>query len=216
MSHLDYSKRRPMRETLSAFIGKEIENNSQVIGKAWPCSILSVQTDSNNKTVPIVTVQFEINSQFPLPKITIPAIGTQHIRTPLRAGAFGIAISADVFIGNVSGLGENFTTMADTGNLAAMFFIPIGNADWKTFDKDSVVLYSIATGAMVMVNQSQVILLSGSSSVTVSPSGIAINGNVTVTGTITATGDITGNGTSLHTHKHGGVQTGGGTTGSPI
>ena len=34
-------------------------------------------------------------------------------------------------------------------------------------------------------------------------------------GTITATGDITGAGKSLSTHTHGGVQTGGGNTGTP-
>lgn len=44
----------------------------------------------------------------------------------------------------------------------------------------------------------------------------AFAGNVTTPGSITATGDISGNGTSLHTHKHGGVTTGAGQTGSPV
>lgn len=41
-------------------------------------------------------------------------------------------------------------------------------------------------------------------------------GNAVFGGSITATGDVTGNGTSLHTHKHGGVQTGSGQTGTPV
>lgn len=40
-------------------------------------------------------------------------------------------------------------------------------------------------------------------------------GNATFGGTITATGEVTGNGIHLSTHKHGGVQTGSGNTGTP-
>ena len=45
---------------------------------------------------------------------------------------------------------------------------------------------------------------------------IELDGPVTATSTIVATGDVTGQGTSLHTHKHGGVTTGGGQTGVPV
>lgn len=45
---------------------------------------------------------------------------------------------------------------------------------------------------------------------------VSIEGDVSVTGAIEASGDVTGNGTSLHTHKHGGVQAGGGETGAPV
>lgn len=47
-------------------------------------------------------------------------------------------------------------------------------------------------------------------------SGTASGGNATFGGTVTATGDVVGSGTSLHTHVHGGVQTGGGNTGVPV
>lgn len=42
-----------------------------------------------------------------------------------------------------------------------------------------------------------------------------LGGNATFGGTITATGEVTGNGIHLSTHKHGGVQTGSGNTGTP-
>ena len=42
-----------------------------------------------------------------------------------------------------------------------------------------------------------------------------INGNLVINGTITATGEITGNSIPLSTHKHTGVQTGSGTSGTP-
>jgi hypothetical protein len=41
-------------------------------------------------------------------------------------------------------------------------------------------------------------------------------GNATMAGSLTVTGDVTAEGTSVHTHKHGGVQTGGGQTGVPV
>ena len=44
---------------------------------------------------------------------------------------------------------------------------------------------------------------------------IVQDGSTQLTGTITSAGDITGAGISLSTHTHGGVQTGGGSTGAP-
>ena len=41
-------------------------------------------------------------------------------------------------------------------------------------------------------------------------------GNAQFAGSVTVTGDVTANGTSVHTHKHGGVTTGSGQTGNPI
>lgn len=50
----------------------------------------------------------------------------------------------------------------------------------------------------------------GSVYLAVTPGGIEIRGNVTVTG-----GDVTADGISLKTHRHGGVQSGAGSTGTP-
>jgi len=52
------------------------------------------------------------------------------------------------------------------------------------------------------------------------PSGTVLalsnDGNVRITGNLIVSGDVTGTGTSLHTHKHSGVSTGAGQTGSPV
>ena len=45
---------------------------------------------------------------------------------------------------------------------------------------------------------------------------IELDGPVTATSTVIAAGDVTGAGTSLHTHKHGGVTAGGAQTGVPV
>lgn len=56
---------------------------------------------------------------------------------------------------------------------------------------------------------------------TLTAATITLNGPVTINGTLTTTGTITApdlslpNASSMNTHKHGGVQTGGGNTGNP-
>jgi phage baseplate assembly protein gpV len=60
------------------------------------------------------------------------------------------------------------------------------------------------------------ITINSPNAITINAPEINSNGTWTHTGTITSSGDVTGAGTSLHTHKHGGVQTGGGQTGTPV
>ena len=52
--------------------------------------------------------------------------------------------------------------------------------------------------------------------VTITSPSMVLNGAVTLNGAMTATGDVTASGVSLKTHKHGGVATGGGQTGTPV
>lgn len=51
--------------------------------------------------------------------------------------------------------------------------------------------------------------------VTIRAPEIVLDGHVAATGDIDADGDVTGEGTSLHTHTHGGVQSGGSQTDPP-
>lgn len=52
--------------------------------------------------------------------------------------------------------------------------------------------------------------------VTITAPNFIINGNTTMNGTLNSTGNIIGAGISLNTHRHTGVQTGGGNTGGPV
>lgn len=56
----------------------------------------------------------------------------------------------------------------------------------------------------------------GNTYIRIEPGQVTVKGNLIVTGSVTATLDVTGQGTSLHTHKHGGVTTGSGQTGIPV
>lgn len=71
-------------------------------------------------------------------------------------------------------------------------------------------------GSEIEVTASQIAMSTGGKSVTISGSGVAIVGNVTVTGGITTTQDVVAGTISLQTHIHGGVQSGGSTTSTPI
>lgn len=52
--------------------------------------------------------------------------------------------------------------------------------------------------------------------VTIQAPAITLDGDVHITGATTADGDVTAEGTSLHTHVHGGVASGGSDTGPPV
>ena len=205
------------------------------MGQVYPCSVIEV-----NEVNAIVTVNFEVDNQglFTLPQVTCPIIGSKYIRIPVQVGDTGICISASTKIGNITGLGSGLPTLTPASNLGALVFVPIGNATWAVTDLNSIVLTSPnGTGQGIICND-QVKLIYGGNSITINSDGITIVGdvvmdnNLLVKGTITgqngfnitggtgATVDITGtisnNGVNIgSTHKHGGVQTGGGQTGTP-
>jgi phage baseplate assembly protein gpV len=78
--------------------------------------------------------------------------------------------------------------------------------------------------------EAQTVTIDASTSVTVTTPTFTVNGATVLNGTLsqagggaatfsgsmTVDGDVTAEGTSVHTHVHGGVQTGGGTTGAPV
>lgn len=67
------------------------------------------------------------------------------------------------------------------------------------------------------------ITITSPTAITINVPQLTVNGDFTLNGTFNQTGgttatfsgDVTAQGTSLHTHTHGGVQTGGGNTGAP-
>ena len=89
-----------------------------------------------------------------------------------------------------------------------------------SYDNEGVALYNNGTkvqlkddGSAVITNGSAVITLSGG---TIAITGdVTISGDLTVNKTITATTDVMTNNISLKQHTHGGVTTGGGSTGLP-
>lgn len=82
---------------------------------------------------------------------------------------------------------------------------------------DAVYIGGMLNGApsqFVWFKDNEVVIKS-SSKVTIDAPTTETTGNLKVNGTIDATTDVIGGGISLKSHKHGGVQTGSGTTGLP-
>lgn len=80
----------------------------------------------------------------------------------------------------------------------------------------AVQLRSDDGAAFVELNPaSHAITLNTSGRLTATASAIDLTGEVTISGNVTVSGDVKAGGISLMSHRHGGVQSGGSTTGTP-
>lgn len=162
----------------------------QLLGKALPASVVSVSGA-------IVTVKFELTSAYTLPQVTIPLFGPEYIRYPIKAGDKGMVLPADVFIGNMSGLGIGTPDLTAPGNLSALVFLPIGNKNWSSVDPNAVTAYGpngvvirdtanqssvvVLPGSVVVTGRDSITLITGSSTISMSSSGaISISGATTL------------------------------------
>lgn len=197
MDHL----KNPLAARLPQVIQQKANDANYARGQAYPCTVKTVMGA-------IVTVNFELNSGATLPNTTMPIAGNIYARAPIQPGCKGVAMSADTYLGGMSGLGGGVADTSQRANLSTLIFFPIGNTAWPEVDGDTYVI----TG----VGSKGVLLRSGDLTVTfeLSASGIAINlngMNMTITN-----GDIIVDTTSFKTHEHSGVETGGGASGPPI
>lgn len=205
---VDYSKKQPPTQNLLGAVDWRISTAMSHNGYKLPCSVVSV---ANN----VVTIKFEMNVSTPmvLPNITIPIFGPEYIRYPIQVGDKGFTISADVYLGAISGIGGgNAPNMADSGNLSnVLVFLPISSTLWSVADDpNSLILYGpngviirdVQSKSVITVNKDNGVTLQvGSNKIVVNSSGVSITGTLTI------------NGTPFLAHKHSGVQAGGSNTG---
>lgn len=85
----------------------------------------------------------------------------------------------------------------------------------KPLQAGEVAIYT-DEGDKIVLKRGGTIEVTASTKVRLVAPTVELTGNLQVAGQITATGDVVGVGKSLSTHVHGGVQTGGGTTGAPV
>lgn len=166
-------------------------------GKQLPCTVSNVSGS-------IVEIETQVKTALTIPKVNIPHFGGEWIRYPVQKGEKGFAISADASLNEMSGLGEGKADLYRNGNITPLVFMPIGNANWTPTNPNYLVMYG-KDGVRIQstVNAETYIELTAD--------GIVIHGNVTHTGAFTSNGKDISN-----THKHSGVQTGGGQTGTVV
>ena len=197
----------PFARTLNKVTVDRALDVVQLLGKSLPASVVSVNGG-------IVTAKFEVACAFILPHVTVPLLGCEYIRIPLKAGDRGVLRAADAYLGGVSGLGGGVADLAQRANLSTLVFEPTASTDWVAVDPNAVTLY--APNGVVMRDTAStyaVTLTPGGGLVVQTPGGSAVFSSAAVT----TTGlDVIADGISLKNHTHGGVTVGSGHTGVPI
>jgi hypothetical protein len=174
----------------------------ELLGKSLPATVVSRQGG-------IVTVKFEVTGPYTLPNVTVPMIGSEYIRLPIQPGCPGWLMTADAYLGGMSGLGGGTADLSLQGNLSALVWSPIGNKVWQAsgddnavviYGPDGVVLRSVTAGsAKVTVTPTVITLAMGAISVVINATDITLNGPVVFNGVATGTGGIVDFGSSTLT-----------------
>lgn len=194
----DNSRKTPLADSLNRFATKRIADAIQITGRALPCTVEKVRGA-------IVTVSFQVTSQFTLPQVTMPVAGSEYARQPIQKGCKGFTIAADASLGGVNGLGAGQANMATQANLATLVFVPIGNAGWFTVDGNYYVMYG-PTGVILRT-------IDDSVSLTITAAGVVIKGNLLVQGDTATQGNMVATGgivagfggpdqVGVQTHQH--------------
>lgn len=209
----DNSKKTPLGRSLNKFAEGKIGDAQQVLGKALPASVVSVNGA-------IVTVKFEVESLYSLPQMTMPLFGPEYIRYPIQPGCKGLVLSADAYLGGMSGLGGGVAALTTLGNLSALVFFPIGNSSWFSVDSDATVIYGPNgvviqdqdANAVITLTPSSISATLGDASVTITSSDISMTvggSSVEMDGVnVNINGVLIINGQPYLMHLHSDVTTG--------
>jgi len=207
---VNQAQKTPIAATFNLATQQKVLDQIALEGKALPAAIVAVSGW-------IVTVSFDVQgANLTLPNVTCPIANSKWIREPVQIGDQGIVEPADVSLGGISGLGTGTAALSPVGNLSALVWKPVGNANWTTpADPNSafvsgpngVVLQDASGACIVTVNKTSglTVAIGGTTILTINASGLAVPSSADVTvGTI-----------SSKTHLHNGVTTGSGDTGPP-
>ncbi len=180
---------------------------------AMPVRVEAVTNDGGLSPIGTVDVQPLVNAvdgaegTWQLPVIS----NVPYMR--IQGGANGIIIDPVVGdIGIATTCDRDISTVKNTSDIAAPGSV-------RKHDMSDIVYLMTIIGAsptQYIEFNTAGITIHSPTAVTITAPAINSTGTWTHTGTITSSGDVQGSGTSLHTHKHGGVQTGGGQTGTPV
>jgi len=211
---MSYNQKTPYSLSINQFVDGKIDELKQSQGIALPCYVTKVEGQ-------IVTVNFSVSApDFNLPSVQCPIIGAEYIRMPTQIGDKGFCISADARLGGITGLGEGLAPLGVPSNFGALVFVPIGNLNWTTVDPNAVTIYGpngvvlrdtgsqttfTLTPSGLTINSGGTIKLQvGGNSITISSSGVDLEGTVTI------------NGRNFLLHEHSGVQPGTGNSGGVV
>lgn len=133
----DNSQKFPFGVSMNTMVRGKAQDAIQALGKGLPCTVAAIVGPG------IVTVNFEVStSPAPLPQMTMPVGKPPYIQYPIQVGDIGVALSADLRTGGITGLGAGTPSLGDTvGNLSAMTFFWLGSTKEEFVDPEAVVIY---------------------------------------------------------------------------
>ncbi len=183
----DNSLKKPLYSTLSQATQTKISDATQLEGKALPCHVVSVDGA-------IITVAFDVQSIFTLPKVSMPLFGPEYIRYPIQPGVKGMAVPADARLGYTSGRGGGIPDLSQPSNLGALAFLPLGSTEWESVDPNAVTVYGpngvvlrdSGSGATFVLTPTSIAVMapdsctitSGGSQMQLTPSGWSMSGPI--------------------------------------
>jgi hypothetical protein len=182
----DNSQKTPLARTLNQFAARTVLGAMEQLGRSLPASVVS-------RKGAIVTVKFLLTSPYTLPNVTVPLIGSEYVRLPIQAGCLGWVMTADAYLGGVSGLGGGTAGISPRGNLSMLVFSPIGNKNWTAADDDEAVVIYGPDGVILRDSKAAGKLQIKPTTVQWDlPAGVSlvINGNVVINGNETLTGGL--------------------------
>jgi hypothetical protein len=203
------AQKTALARSLELFANRKTRQAIQQLGQSLPATAVSISGG-------IVTVSVQLanttNSPYTIPSLKVPIVGSEFVRLPIQAGTPGLVMTADAYLGGMSGLGGGVADLAPRGNLSALVWTPLGNTAWAAvIDANSLELYG-PNGVILHNTAKSAILKVTTAENSWTPAGgnpVTINGNLLVNGTITSTGNVTvGSGgadqVDLQTHVHPG------------
>lgn len=181
-------QKTPLQRSLN-IIGEQAALDAiATLGKALPATVVAV-------TGSIVKVKFNLQSTpWNLPEITMPAAMYEYGRVPIQVDDAGAVIPSDASLGGISGLGQGAPTLALTGNLSSLLWIPVSRSSWPDpLDPNAYELWGPA-GVILRNGASTCKIVLNDNGITITlPTGkpLIINGDTLLNGNLGISGDIT-------------------------
>lgn len=196
----DNAQITPIGKSLSRWGRGVVANGLNVIAKNLPATVAA-------RIGAIVDVNFEVQGVEKPPRVKMPILGSKYFRAPIQPGERGMTLSADAYLGGMSGLGGGVADFTQRANLATLVWTPIGNADWESLDPNTtwivggpngVTIRDASGGSVMSMNATGISMSFGGNTLAINGTGVVINGRIFLD------------------HEHKNVQTGGGVSGGVV
>lgn len=161
-------QKTPIAASLERFAARKIRGALTTLGQSLPATVVS-------RNGGIVTVKFALTSPYTLPNVTVPMWGSEYVRLPIQAGCPGFVMSADAYLGGMSGLGGGTADITPRGNLSMLVWTPIGNKNWSTSEDDNaLVLYGPDGGILRTTDKTSIVSVTAAGTVITVPAGTSV------------------------------------------